>query len=124
MDAPLYRAFAKVIERRVAEFNAQDLANTAWAFAKACHEDALLFAALARASARRLDDFNPQDLVNTAWAFAKLGQLDAPLFAALARSLTARRLDDLRCTFNRWSTRASRASACHLIYTHVYICIY
>jgi hypothetical protein len=118
MDAPLYRAFAKVIERRVGEFNAQDLANTAWAFAKACHEDALLFAALARASARRLDDFNPQDLVNTAWAFAKLGQLDAPLFAALARSLTARRLDDLRCTSNDWM-RAEHLPV--ILYTYIYI---
>ena len=56
------------------DFNAQDLANIAWAFATACQSDALLFAALARAAERRADEFNGQNLANTAWAFATAGR--------------------------------------------------
>ena len=69
---------------------AQNIANTAWAFATLGQADAQLFMALAREAERRVGNFNGQDLANTAWAFAKAGQLDASLFAALAREAERR----------------------------------
>ena len=48
------------------DFNAQGLANTAWAFATAGQSDASLFMALARAAEWRKGDFNAQDFANTA----------------------------------------------------------
>ena len=57
-------------ELRLGDFNVQELANTAWAFATANQPHAQLFVALARTAERRLGDFNVQDLANTAWAFA------------------------------------------------------
>ena len=57
-------------ERRLDQFKAQGLANTAWAFATVGQKDDQLFKALARMAERRLDQFNGQELANTAWAFA------------------------------------------------------
>ena len=68
------------------DFNAQELANTAWGFAMADQSDAPLFAALAKAIEQRVGDFNAQELANTAWAVATAGQPDAQLFMALARA--------------------------------------
>ena len=52
-------------------FNAQDISNTAWAFATAGHASAELFNAIsAEVVRRRLGGFNPQQLSNAAWAFA------------------------------------------------------
>ena len=51
-------------EQRVGEFNAQGLANTAWAFATAGQPDAQLFTALARTAERRVGEFNTQELAN------------------------------------------------------------
>lgn len=73
-------------ERHVDGFNAQGLANTAWAFAKAGHCDPELFMALQNRMQHRLEDFNSQDIANTAWAFAKACHLDESFFTALARS--------------------------------------
>merc|ERR1711977_786662 len=52
----------------------QELANTAWAFARAGQWDVSLFMGLARAAVWKVSEFNPQDLANTAWAFAMAGQ--------------------------------------------------
>ena len=38
-DEQLFTAFAKVAERRLDQFNAQNLANKAWAFAKVGQHD-------------------------------------------------------------------------------------
>ena len=51
------------------DFNPQELANTAWAYAAAGHAAAALLDAIAAAAAPRLCDFNPQALANTAWAY-------------------------------------------------------
>ena len=67
---------ARAAERRVGDFNAQNLANTAWAFAKLGQLDAQLFTALAREAERRVGDFNAQNLANMAWAFATVEQQD------------------------------------------------
>ena len=68
---------AKTAEWRLGDFNVQELANTAWAYATANQPDAQVFAALARTGERCLGDFIVQSLANTAWAFAKASQLDA-----------------------------------------------
>ena len=59
-------ALARAAERRLGDFNVQELANTVWAFATANQSEAQLFAALARAAERRQGDFNVQELANTA----------------------------------------------------------
>ena len=64
-------------ERRVGDFNAQSLANTAWAFATAGQSDAQLFVALAMAVEQCVSDFDMQALANTAWALATASQSDA-----------------------------------------------
>ena len=71
--------------RRVSEFNAQDVANAAWAFAEAKPLDEKLFTALARQAERRMIEFNAQNLAYTAWAFATVNLLDEKLCQALAR---------------------------------------
>ena len=56
----------RAAELRLGDFNVQELANTAWAFATASQSEAQLFAVLARAAERHLGDFNVQHLANTA----------------------------------------------------------
>ena len=45
------------------DFNSQELANAAWAFANVDQSDASLFAALAIAAEQCMDSFNPTDLL-------------------------------------------------------------
>ena len=52
-------------ERRLDEFNAQELANTAWAFATAAQQDVQLFMVLGWTAEWRLDEFKAQELTNT-----------------------------------------------------------
>ena len=73
----LITALSTAAEWRMGEFNAQELANTAWAFATAGEEDASLFAALATAAEHHMDDFNAQELANTAWALTDSVRSDA-----------------------------------------------
>ena len=68
---------AGVAQRRVDEFKAQNLANTAWAFATADQSDAPLFALVGRVARQSLGEFNAEDLANTAWAFVTADELDA-----------------------------------------------
>ena len=76
----LFATLARAAERRVGDFIAMHLANTAWVFATASQSETSLLVALARAVERHIGDFDAQDFVKTAWAFTKLGKLDAPLF--------------------------------------------
>ena len=62
----LFAALARAAKRRLIEFNAQCVANTAWAIATANHLDERLFAAFAREAERRLSEFNARCLVHTA----------------------------------------------------------
>ena len=57
------------------DFNSQDLANTAWAFATVGHKDERLYSTLAAAAQQRMRDFNSQELANTAWVFVTVGHL-------------------------------------------------
>jgi hypothetical protein len=61
---------AEAATPRLGEFNPQDLAITAWAYATAGQEAPALFAAVAEAATPRLGEFDQQELANTAWAFA------------------------------------------------------
>ena len=94
----LMKALARSIVRKLFECNAQELANTAWAFAKADYLDDQLFAQLARAVQALLESqgdtaFNSQEITNTAWAFATASHRDDALFFRLARAAESR-LDD------------------------------
>ena len=62
----LFTALARAAELLLSEFNAQNLANTAWAFATVKQSDEKLFTVLARAAERQVVDFNEQDFANTA----------------------------------------------------------
>ena len=61
----MFDAIAASAEGRVERFIAQNLANTAWAFATASHRAPRLLDAVAREAARRADEFKPQELANT-----------------------------------------------------------
>ena len=69
-DEQLFKAVAKIAERRLGQFDAQDIANMAWALAVATvgQQDEQLFKALARVAEWRADKFSAQVLANTAWA--------------------------------------------------------
>ena len=63
---PLFLALARAVDQRVADFAAQDLANIAWAFAKAGRSGVPWFAACAGVAKRRMCMFTLQGLANTA----------------------------------------------------------
>ena len=54
-DEQLFKALAKMPERRLDQFNVQALANTAWAFATVGQQEEQLFKAVAKMAERRLD---------------------------------------------------------------------
>ena len=64
-DELLFNSLARMAERRLDQFNAQGLANTAWALATD-GTAGRVFNAFARMAARRLDQVNAQELANTA----------------------------------------------------------
>ena len=66
----LFGRLATAAEQRASNFNTQNLANTAWAFAQARQLDTQLFMVLAKVSEWRVGSFTTQNLANTAWAFA------------------------------------------------------
>ena len=86
----LWNVLARAAVARVGDFNAQDLANTAYAFTTAGHASPALFDAIARAAVVRVGDFNEQNLANTAYAFATSGHASPVLFDAIARASAAR----------------------------------
>eukprot|EP00971_Amphidinium_carterae_P166967 3308947-Amphidinium_carterae.1 len=83
----LTEMLAKKLLLRLEECNAQELANSAWAFAKAGYLDPEFYKSLARIAEKRASSFNAQELANTVWAYATVGQSDEELFRALARAV-------------------------------------
>ena len=69
-DEQLFKALAKMAEQRLDQFNAQELANMACAFATVGQQEEQLFKVVAKMAQRSLDEFNVQELANMAWAFA------------------------------------------------------
>ena len=54
----LFASLARAVEWRLGNFNVQNLANTAWAFATVAQQDMQLFKALARVAGHCVDKFN------------------------------------------------------------------
>ncbi|CAK0838885.1 unnamed protein product [Prorocentrum cordatum] len=76
---------------RLEEFCPQDLAITAWAYAKLLHGGRRpLLAAIAAESLRRLPDFSGRNLANVAWSFATSQQRPLDLFEALVEQCASR----------------------------------
>mmetsp|Transcript_8542 Transcript_8542/g.26269 ORF Transcript_8542/g.26269 Transcript_8542/m.26269 type:complete len:221 (+) Transcript_8542:576-1238(+) len=75
---------AETCRQRVGAFNSQELANTAWGFAKTSVAVPQLFEAIAVEVQRRIREFNSQEVANTAWAFATAGVSALPLFETIA----------------------------------------
>ena len=69
-DQVLMKAAESMLREKLEEFNAQELANTAWAFEMLGRKEEERMEALGRATVWKLWEFNAQNLVNTAWAFA------------------------------------------------------
>jgi len=82
-------------ERRLSEFNSQDVANTAWSYATVNYQEEKQCAVLAVAAEWQLSNFNPQHVANLAWAFATVNYRDLRLFAAPAMA-ARRRLSDFK----------------------------
>jgi hypothetical protein len=97
---PTMRLLGAEAMQRLNEFDAQGLANTAWAFATLGITDHQLFKAIARESKQRMGSFEPQGLAigsfepqglaNIAWAFATLSIPAPQLFEAIARDAEQR----------------------------------
>ncbi len=85
------RPDTELAHRALGLFNAQELANTSWAFVKSSHSNAALVEALARDLERSRAEFNAQELANIVWALAELSQPYAALFESIARPLARRR---------------------------------
>ena len=57
---------AKEAQSLVTEFNTQEIANSAWAFARLGQLDDKLFEALSKETKLRVSEFKAQEIVNTA----------------------------------------------------------
>ena len=65
-----FAALAREAVRRLSEFNAQGLANTAWAFATVSHRDEKMLTVFARAVEWRVGEVNLQGVEMTLWALS------------------------------------------------------
>ena len=81
--AKLFTVLAWAAEWRVSEFNAQVLANTAWALATLKQPDVKLVTVLTRAAEWQVRELNSQNFANTAWACATLKQPDEKPFTSI-----------------------------------------
>merc|ERR1719221_952493 len=75
------------------ELHFQDLANTAWSFARLGVTDQPLMHSIAAAAIARISDFDPLGLSNLLWAYAKLELQDQPLLAAISSAARAKLSD-------------------------------
>ena len=62
-DEQLFKALAKMAERRLDQFNAQNVANTAWAFEKVGIGMPELMQKYWAAASQLLEHFYPEDLL-------------------------------------------------------------
>ncbi len=81
----LCRALSESIVTRIENFNAREVANTAWAFATLKVSNTKLFDALSHRAQQIITEFIPQNVSNTAWAFATLNISNTKLFDALSQ---------------------------------------
>ena len=86
------------------EFDAQCVANTAWAYASLKVNEKSLMDAAGEYAVTRTDKFAAQGLANTVWAFATLGirnepLLDAIVMAAVDKDFTSQGLANTAWAF-------------------------
>ncbi|CAE8670102.1 unnamed protein product [Polarella glacialis] len=80
----LLLASAKAFRSSLADASAQDLANSAWALAKASRVDEKTMDAIAEESLRKMSGFQVLDLCKCAWAFATFKLKPTQLYPALS----------------------------------------
>jgi C4-dicarboxylate-specific signal transduction histidine kinase len=69
---PLLDAISQASLARLSNFTEQNLANTAWSFAKLARMEVPLREAISSAAVARISQFFPQALANMAWSWATL----------------------------------------------------
>ena len=74
--------------RQIDAFSPQELANTAWGYAKIGFVHRRLFAAIAPVALRKIREFNSLEMANIMWAFVTLGLMARTLFDAIAVEAT------------------------------------
>lgn len=86
---------AKIGLSKVGEFNAQNVANVAGAFASMRHSAPDLFLELSKQGAKLIHTFRSQELAQLLWAFASLNEPAGPLLDSLDNVFALE--DQLRC---------------------------
>eukprot|EP00746_Dinoflagellata_sp_MGD_P144554 gnl/MRDRNA2_/MRDRNA2_77273_c0_seq3.p1 gnl/MRDRNA2_/MRDRNA2_77273_c0~~gnl/MRDRNA2_/MRDRNA2_77273_c0_seq3.p1 ORF type:complete len:239 (+),score=28.07 gnl/MRDRNA2_/MRDRNA2_77273_c0_seq3:413-1129(+) len=102
---PLMEEVARAAIHCVDDFNAQEITNLSWGFAKVDVKNAPLFEELARVANSMMDSFNVLDLSNTAWAFAKTQERHVALYETIARTVepVLPRMNSLQMTNLAWA---------------------
>eukprot|EP00444_Apocalathium_aciculiferum_P051953 CAMPEP_0183512984 /NCGR_PEP_ID=MMETSP0371-20130417/11909_1 /TAXON_ID=268820 /ORGANISM="Peridinium aciculiferum, Strain PAER-2" /LENGTH=216 /DNA_ID=CAMNT_0025710147 /DNA_START=219 /DNA_END=865 /DNA_ORIENTATION=- len=83
-DVPLLHAIASAAIHSIRAWDAQNLANIAWAVAKCSVLHAPLLAAISAQAMRTIGEFKALELPITLWAFATMAVKDLPLFDAIS----------------------------------------
>jgi hypothetical protein len=114
----LWRTLHGRLLRMAPRLKPQELANAAWALARAGDTPRPLFDALAEVSEEKLPAFNGQDVGNVAWAFATARQPAPALFDAIGAEVAkAARLEDFSAqemSNTAWAFATRRHDAPHL----------
>merc|ERR1712032_567127 len=90
----LFHAIAAQSIATSSQWDAQALANTAWACSAIAMKHVPLLQSIAAASLRRITEEKSQERSNTAWAFATMELKDWPLMEAIK----------LRSMVKKWQT--------------------
>jgi len=86
----LFDAMLNELSPKLRQCNAQDIANTVWAYATVDHPATALFDGMMSTAIRKLDKFDSQNLANTVWAYATVKYPAPQLFDAVSEAaLTA-----------------------------------
>eukprot|EP00747_Dinoflagellata_sp_TGD_P225805 gnl/TRDRNA2_/TRDRNA2_99560_c1_seq1.p2 gnl/TRDRNA2_/TRDRNA2_99560_c1~~gnl/TRDRNA2_/TRDRNA2_99560_c1_seq1.p2 ORF type:complete len:150 (+),score=14.01 gnl/TRDRNA2_/TRDRNA2_99560_c1_seq1:143-592(+) len=93
-DVMVFASLATGTLLRLDGFDAQELANSAWAFAAATRPHVSLFAALARAAEQLLGCFTALGVTNLVWALASMSESKEQLFEMLTTAVTQQCTDD------------------------------
>ena len=89
----VWTALPEAVLRTLVGFNAQDISNTAWAFATGGHAAPYLFDAISAEALRQgMCNFKDQGFSNMAWAFATAGYAAPDLFDAISAEALRRGL--------------------------------
>ena len=91
----VFDALSQACAAKAPAFNAQDVSNTAWAWATAgATSNQAGWDALAAHAPSKIESFDQRALSLTAWAFATSGVAAPPLFEAIAQAAPARMARD------------------------------